>query len=566
MRHVVALLVVPLLAALVATPAAASTCTQLATLVLPEATVTAAQDITTGTFAGETGLPAFCRVTATLTPTPQSSIGIEVWMPASGWNGRFEGVGGGGYQGLIRYDEMAPALQQGYAVVNTDEGTGISGCSPLYCGGDGNQGDVFAIAYGEGAAPTTGLLGQPERIKDFGYRAIHLMTVYGKVIVTAYYKREASHAYFSGCSTGGQNALMEAQRYPDDYDGIVAGAPANDRTSLHSVAIWGWQAAYAQPDSFVQPAQLTLVNTAVLAQCAGKDGGVATDPFLTDPRKCTAEPSALLCTGSNVPPACLNADQVTVIQKGYAGPSNPRTGAQIFPGYARGSETGVYTSLGFVLNEALPEPAFDGLFYWVFGPSFGSASGATNFHNFNFDSDLAKVNEELAGNLNATSTDLRRFREHGGKLIMFHGWADPLIPSQGTIDYFDAVSRNDEGWDRDGDRDHGRNRDYLRLFMAPGTWHCGSGPGPNVFGGAFNQGGPNDPDHNILSALVRWVEQDSAPERIIATKYLNDVPADGIVMQRPLCAFPKTAQYKGSGDPNQADSFACVDHHRGGWE
>jgi feruloyl esterase len=538
-----------IIAGLAATAAGASTCTSLASLILPETTVTAAQDITTGTFGGQSGLPPFCRVTATLAPTPGSSISIEVWMPASAWNGRFEGVGGGGYQGLIRYDEMAPALQQGYAIANTDEGTGASGCSPLFCGDAGNEGNPIAVAFGEPAAASTGLFGQSERIKDFGYRAIHLMTVRSKEIVNAYYKRQADHAYFSGCSTGGQNALMEAQRYPDDYDGIVAGAPANDRVNLHSLVVWDWQAAHAKPDSFVQPAQMTLVNNAVLAQCGGKDGGLASDPFLTDPRACHFDPSVLQCTGSNSPPACLNPDQVTVIKKYYDGPSNPRTGQLIYPGNARGSEAATYTALGLILNEALPEPSFDGLFYWVFGANFGNPASKVNYQNFNFDRDLAITNEALAGELNATSIELGGFKKHGGKLIMFHGWADPLIPSQGSIDYFSAVARSET-----------RTHDYFRLFMAPGTWHCGSGPGPNVFGGVLNQGGPNDADHNILSALVRWVEEGQAPERVIATKFVNDVPAQGIVMQRPLCVFPKIAEYKGSGDTADAESFVCVEH------
>lgn len=540
---------------------AAATCASLANLVLPGTTITAAQDIPAGSFAGETNLPAFCRVTATLTPNPQSVISIEVWLPETGWNGRFEGVGGGGFTGIIEYGEMGPALQQGFAVGATDQGTAVSGCSPLYCGGNGNQGNVLAAAFGEGPAPTTGLYGQPERIKDFGYRAVHLMTVRAKDIVHAFYVRRPDHSYFSGCSTGGQNALMEAQRFPDDYDGIIAGAPANDRVNLHSMALWVWQATHATPSSLIAPAQMTLVNNAVLAQCGGQDGGLKSDPFLTDPRDCHFDPAVLQCKAGNSPPNCLNSDQVVALQKYYGGAVDPKTGQRVYVGYARGSETASITALGLVLNESLPEPGFDGLFYWEFGPSFGDPTSAVNYANFNFDTNLATINKALAPVLDANDADLSPFERHGGKLILFHGWADPLIPSQGTIDYYTRVV----GGDGDYDRDDGHGKNFVRLFMAPGTYHCDGGPGPNVFGGSFNQGGPNDPQHSLIAALVRWVEGGPAPERVIATKYTNDDPTQPVVMQRPLCAFPDVARYKGSGDPTQADSFVCVrderEHH-----
>ena len=550
------------LATVSAMPAAASPCTHLSGLSLPETTITAAQDIPAGTFAAQADLPAFCRVTAILTPTADSSIAIEVWMPSSGWNGRFEGLGGGGYQGVIRYDEMGPALRQGYAVANTDEGTGASGCSPLYCGGAGNQGNPLAIAFGEPAAPTVGLFGHPERIKDFGWRAMHLMTVRSKSIVKAYFVRPAHHSYFSGCSTGGQNALMEAQRFPEDYDGILAGAPAHNRTHLHTVLPWDWQRAHATADCFVVAEQMTLIYTAVLAQCAGRDGGLRSDGFLTDPRDCGFDPGLLQCSGGNTPPNCLTPDQVGVIRKYYAGPSNPRTHALINPGNARGSEASTVGALGFILNEFLPEPAFDGLFYWVFGASFGDPASAHNYQNFDFDRDIAIVDHVLAADLNATSTDLSAFREHGGKLVMYHGWADPLIPSQSSINYFNAVAATDEDDESRGDDARGggafrHTQEYFRLFMAPGTYHCGSGPGPNVFGGAFNQGGPVDADHNALTALAEWVELGVAPERIIATKFVDDNPAHGIAMERPLCVYPKVAIYNGTGDPTSAASFVC---------
>ena len=541
-----------------ATPATAATCTALAGLALPDTTILTAQVISGGTFGGESNLPEFCRVTATLTPTTDSSINIEVWMPSSNWNGRFEGVGGGGYQGAVRYDEMAPALQQGYAVANTDEGTGTSGCNSLFCGDAGNQGNALAAALGETATPSSGLFGHPERIKDFGYRAIHLMTVRSKQILKAFYQRSAERAYFSGCSTGGQNALMEAQRFPGDYDGILAGAPAHNRTHLHTVPVWDWQNVTATADSFVSPAQLTLVNNAVLAQCAGQDGGLKSDGFLTDPRDCHFDPTVLQCMGSTSPPDCLTTSQVSVFKRYYSGPLDPRTGELIYPGNARGSEASSFDDLGLALNELLPEPAFDGLFYWVFGASFGDLNSAQNYRNFDFDRGVAAVDQALAADLNATSTDLEAFAGRGGKLLMYHGWADPLIPSQGSINYFNAVVTAQTDVVAQSVDVQERTRAFFRLFMAPGMYHCTGGPGPNVFGGVLNQGGLNDPGHNALSALVKWVEQGVAPETIIATKFVNDVPAQGVVMQRPLCVFPKVARYNGMGDPTLADSFVCV--------
>jgi feruloyl esterase len=540
-----------------ATPAVASSCTNLETVSLPNTTITAAQDIPAGTFAGQANLPAFCRVTATLTPTFDSNILIELWMPAAGWNGRFEGIGGGGYQGGITYGNMGPPLRQGYAVANTDEGTSSSGCTALYCGQSGNQGNPIAIAFGESAAATTGLLGHPERIKDFGWRAMHLMSVRSKELVKAYYQRPADHSYFSGCSTGGQNALMEAQRFPDDYDGILAGSPAHYRTHNHLVVNVDWVRATAKPDSQVSSAQMTLVNNAVLAACAGQDGGLKSDLFLTDPRDCHFDPKVLECTGSNAPPSCLTADQLATMQQYYLGVSNPRTGELIYPGYSLGSEAPSFGALGLILNEALPEPAFDGFFYWAFGSQFGNLSSAHNYKNFDFDHDVDTVDNALAADLNATNTDLSEFNKHGRKMILFHGFADPLIPPQGSINYYNAVvARGGEG-DDDGGGGLKHTQKFFRLFLAPGTWHCGSGPGANVFGGAFNQG-PTDADHSAISALARWVETGVAPEEIIATKYVNDNPASGIAFQRPLCPFPKVAKYNGSGNSADASSFTCV--------
>jgi feruloyl esterase len=555
-------------------PAAETPCTNLKSLPLKHTTITLAEDNTTGNFtvpnSGNppiilTGLPAFCRVTATLTPTSDSTIKIEVWLPETIWNGRFLGIGGGGFQGPIttrEYGELATGITPlapspfGFATAISDLGTGSSGCNTNYCGSAGNMGNPLAIVSGDPLTPSTGLFGHPERIKDFGYRAIHLMTVRGKEIVQHFYQHNAQKAYFAGCSTGGQNALMEAQRFPEDYNGILAGDAAFNRTHLHMAGLALWQDTptpdrFNQP--FIQPGQMTLINEAVLKQCAGQDGGV-TDPFLTDPRDCQFDPTVLLCTAPNMPPACLSAAQVTTMKNYYAGLFDPLTGQLIYPGYERGNETDEISVLGLAFQERLPEPLYDGLFYWVFGPSFGYSKSAVNYTNFDFHNDIDKVDDLLAEPLNAVSTDLSEFNELGNKLIMYHGWADTVIPSQSSINYFNALvrheSQDDDGvqqarFEPDGDNNLRKTQQYARLFMVPGMYHCQGGPGPNL--------NPID----AINSLVKWVEEGVAPETIIATKFVNDTPPI-VQMTRPLCVFPKVAKYMGSGDTNVAANFTCV--------
>jgi feruloyl esterase len=543
-------------AAIASSPAMATPCTNLQSLQLPDTMITSATDNTTGVFVVPgstppstiTGLPSFCRVTANLIPTSDSTIRIEIWLPESTWNGRFLGTGGGGFQGIISYNELASGIQHGFASTNSDLGTGSSGCSPLYCGSDGNMGNPLAIAFGDPASPSTGLFGHPERIKDFGFRAIHLMTVRGKEIASAFYGQNAHKAYFAGCSTGGQNALMEAQRFPNDYDGILAGAAAFNRTHLHMAGLASWQDTHASPGRFIQPGQMTLINKAVLAQCVGRDGGANTDQFLTDPRDCHFDPKALVCTAGQVPPACLTADQVTTMQKYYAGTIDPVNGQVINPGSERGNETDDIFALGLAFQERLPEPAFDGLFYWVFGAGFGHPASAVNFANFDFHHDVDTVDDQLAKVLNADSSDLSEFREHGGKLLMYHGWADPLIPSQSSINYFNAlVGGENSGMQQvsfmPGDARLDKTQKDARLFMVPGMFHCSGGPGPNTF--------------DALTPLVNWVEGGVAPDTILATKFVNDTPP-AVQMTRPLCVFPKVAKYRGTGSTSIAANFTCV--------
>ncbi|MGJ5177494.1 tannase/feruloyl esterase family alpha/beta hydrolase [Bradyrhizobium oligotrophicum] len=558
------------LVAAIATPAAATPCANLQTLALEQTTITLATDVTGGIFTipgtnpaqSITGLPAFCRVAATIAPTLDSSIKVEVWLPATMWNGRFLGLGSGGFGGYYDYSGLAYRLKAGYAVAYTGLGTGTSGCTVHYCGSDGNKGNALAIALGDTATPSLGLYGHPERIADFGHRAVHLMTLRSKEIIQAFYQQSPTKAYFFGCSTGGQSGLMEAQRYPDDYDGILVGAPAYNRTHLYATTPLGWRNTHATPGRMIQAGQMALINKAVLAKCAGRDGGVQSDQFLTDPRHCRFDPEVLQCTGGDVPPACLTAEQVTTMQNYYAGTVDSVTGERIVPGFAPGSETEDLSAKGLLLKEQLPEPLFDGPLYWVYGPTFGQPGSTINHTNFDIHRDLPTVEAMLAEPLNATSADLSAFRARGGRLIMYQGWADELVMPQNTIDYFNALVTFDGSQFKSprhgdtrveearfgGDESHPalrRTQSYARLYMVPGMYHCNGGPGPNSF--AF------------LPALQDWVENGTPPRSVVATKYVDDT-APNVQMTRPLCVFPKIAKYNGSGSTDDAANFTCVGH------
>jgi feruloyl esterase len=475
-----------------------------------------------------TNLPPYCEVVATIAPTPDSSIGVRVWLPTSRYNGRYLGTGNGGYAGGYFQSELADGINRGFATANTDMGQ---------TGGAGVNGDA--------------MIGHSEKWKDFGWRATHLMTTFSKALINAFYGDPAHRSYFAGCSTGGQQALMEAQRFPYDYDGILAGAPAFNRTHIHTVPVAQYRATHANATSYIPPTKLDVVNQAVLAQCRGRDGGALTDAFLSDPRACKFDPATLACPAGTDGLSCLNADQVAAMKVYYAGSVNLATGALINPGNARGSETSNPAALGLALNESLDEPSFDSLFKWVFGATW-------QWQTFDFNRDVDSVDSVLAADLNATSTDLRSFAGNGGKLILYAGWADPLIPSQSSINYFNALVSSYGGTHYPTALP--KTQKFARLFMAPGMWHCNGGPGPNSFGGAIQQPPPTyDAQNDLLTSLTQWVEKGTAPNSVIATKYNNDVPQLGIIARRPICSYPKIATYTGTGDPSVAESFICAD-------
>jgi len=538
---------------------AALPCAMFAGSQLPNWTITTAEPIAAGSYTAPDGqifkdLPAFCRIAATLTPSVDSAIKVEVWLPQSGWNGRFNGTGNGGYAGTISYGALAGGLRLGFATANTDMGT----------------------------APSTGLdgkplVGHPERWIDWGYRSTHLMTTASKQIIKAFYGRKPDYSYFSGCSTGGGQALHEAEQFPEDYDGILGGAPAENRTHLHAEILWSYAVTHRTADSLIPPDKAKLVTNAVVAACGTRSGSLPSDSFLTEPRACRWDPTELLCQQGGDASSCLNQAQVDTLQLLYDGPRNPRTGHLIYPGIPRGSESGSTFDLPALEGISIPsaEPQFDGLFYWAFGANW-------NWRTFDFARDMAQTDQVLARFLNANSLDLSRFEEHGGKLLMYHGWADALVPAQDLVDYYLRVAGRQEhdsqAQDLQGDAYSqiadgatrqvyslnnasptalNRTRQFFRLFMVPGMGHCGGGPGPNQFGNSSLSPIPADPQHNALLALQRWVEEGDAPQRIIATKFVNDVQSQGVALTRPLCMFPRIARYKGAGSTTDASSFEC---------
>jgi hypothetical protein len=523
------------LALLLAAPAAfAADCAGLMGFYFPDTIVTAAVPVPGPSFTAPDGqtyesVPPFCRVSATLTPTSDSLINVEVWLPEQGWTGRFLGLGNGGYGGniAIAVQTMVATLRLGFAVATTDMGTTPSA-------------NTNADA----------LVGHPQKWVDFGHRATHLMTVVSKEIARAFYGAAPRYAYFHGCSTGGQQALMEAQRYPHDYDGIIAGAPANNRTHLHTNVLWFYRASRAAADSYITSDKVNLITRSVVAACNMKSGGLATDAFLTDPRACDWDPASIQCPALDGG-ECLLPGQVQTARAGYEGPRNPRNGRLIYPGWIRGSENA--SELGWNSQQSNAEPPFGSLFKWVFG-------SAWLWPTYDYDLDMDAVDGLLAPILNANNADLSAFRSRGGKLIAYHGTADPIINPQDTINYYNRVLALQS---KSASAALKRTQQFFRLFLAPGVGHCSRGPGPNAFGNLFSASlvapppAASDAEHDVLLALVDWVERGNAPERIVAAKYAGDSQSSGVLMTRPLCPFPLFPRYSGSGDPNDAASFAC---------
>jgi feruloyl esterase len=460
-------------------------------------------------------LPPFCKVTTILKPSPDSMVSIEVWLPIRTWNGKFLGTGNSGYADLgINHFYLAEGLRRGYAVANTDMG---------------------AVPY---SADGSFLAPFPERQKDWGFRATNAMTVAAKRIVKAYYGSEARHSYFFGCSTGGEQALMEAQRFPEDYDGIIGGAPGNNRTHLLASFVWGYQAVKSGvpgPGPQLPQAALAFLNKSVLNACAGQADGNSADPFLNDPRECKFDAKVLQCMGSNTDD-CLTKEQIRAVSLLYDGPRNPKNGHLIYPGWPRGSEIADNALTWQGLHEGMPIPGapYDGMFRWVINQWM--------WQDFKFTDDMALVDKKLAPILNAMNTDLRAFAKRGGKLILYHGWADAIVAPQDTINYYESVVAQQGGLTQKALE---KTQSFARLFLAPGMAHCSGGPGPN-----FPFAGTNDPETDGLVALDHWVTTGTAPKKFIAKSGATS---------RPLCPHPQRAKYIGTDGPSGAAKFTCVD-------
>jgi feruloyl esterase len=485
-------------------------CAGLAVQVAEGRTITAAEAITSGSYT-PTGtqnqlqdLPPFCRVAGVLTPTTTSRILFEVWMPLDTWNGKFAGVGNGGWAGVISFGALGDQLRRGYAAASTN--TGHQAPSPAGL-------DAARFAHD-----------QPEQLIDFAYRSHHETALAAKAIVQAFYGRAPERAYFIGCSSGGYEGLMEAQRFPDDYDGIVAGAPANNWTRLMAGDFDGVLAVLREPASHLPPQALGVLHRAAVASCDAADGVV--DGVIDDPRDCRFDPGSLACGGGVPADRCLTLPQIEAARRVYDGLKDPRTGARLYPGLARGSEP--YWPHR---NPANPFPIPLSHYKWLV---FANPDWDWKTFDFRDPEDFtahSAAEAKLAPVMNATSPDLKAFRDRGGRLLQYHGWNDQLISAQNSIDYYESVEAF-----------FGRPEDvrrFYRLFMAPGMAHCGGGTGPNTL--------------DMQAALEQWVEKGVAPDRVVATRLVNGV-ADRL---RPLCAYPQVATYAGRGDTNDDASFEC---------
>ena len=504
-------------AILLASPAAAKSCDDLASLALPGGKVTSAQVVPAGGFeppAGAfgpppgvglspySGVPEFCRVKATLTPTSDSDIKVEVWLPVSGWNGKFAGVGNGVWAGQISYFQMGAPLARGYAVASTDTGHV----------GDGMTGE-FAV-------------GHPEKLIDFGHRAVHEMTVAAKAVIRAYYGKAPALSLWNSCSTGGRQGLMAAYRYPADYDAISSMAPANPMTNLMTQTMWTGYHALRTPAAGLSPAKLAVVHKAAIAQCDAQDG--LADGLISRPDACRFDPAVAQCKAGEGED-CLTAEQVATMRAIYGGVRDPRDGSLLFPGFPAGSEI----QLGTLMAGPAPFPvatSYMGMLVFADRPRW-------DWRSFDYGADADRAREYGAGVLDVPFDGLGPFFARGGKLLLSHGWNDGLIPANNTLAFYRGLY---------GSLPPERAQNQLRLFMAPGMDHCAGGEGPSSF--------------DTLGVIDRWARTGVAPNRIVASRRPGMIPGspDLPPMTRPLCPWPLVAQYKGEGSTDEEASFACA--------
>ncbi len=509
-------------------------CEKLAALALPDTTIFTAEAVAAGRFvtprqSGGIAVPvAFCRVTGAIRPTADSDIRFELWLPQSGWSGRYESVGNGGFAGAIRYDSMLNPLLGGSAVASTD---------------DGHRGP----AVGPGSA--TWALGHPEKIADFGYRAVHLTALAGKAITQAYYGRAPRYAYFVGCSKGGQEGFMEAQRYPADFDGILSGAAANQWTDLFSSFAWMADRNTRDRGGYLSIADLDKIGQAVRRECDAVDG--VADGLISTPLECKVD---LASVG-------LTPQQFVTYAAIHGGPV-AAAGRRIYAGFPFGAEDVEW-------KRTVAGPSFDaaqgqvetGMYGSQFFANFVYQDPAWSFQNFDLEKGSADARRTMGAVMNSDDVSFAGFKARGGRLIQWNGLADGIVTALGGVSYYHKVIAAQSGTtpapvgEQPDAAAAATTNPFYRLFLAPGVGHCGGGPGPNAFGQA---GGNGDAEHDMVVALQQWVEKRVAPTRIVATKYILKDSARTVAMTRPLCAYPQVARYTGSGDPNEAANFTCL--------
>jgi tannase/feruloyl esterase len=507
---------------------AQTSCEALANLTLTNATITSAASVAAGSYKPPATpglppptkpLPAFCRVAGIAKPTSDSEIHFEVWLPASGWNGKFEQVGNGGFAGFIPFAGMAEPLLHGYATAATDDGH-------------------------PNGPDQTWAIGHPEKVADFGYRAVHETAVQAKAILHAFYGKDARRNYFAGCSEGGREGLTEAQRYPKDFHGIVAGAPAIHWDTLQLRGAWDALALLETPASYIPPAKLPILQNAAVAACDSIDG--AKDGFIENPELCHFDPEVIQCKGDDVS-NCLTSAQVQAVEKIYDPMKNSQTGAVIGPGFSPGVEAFPANWPIWITGSSAPQLGVGKLFATYFFRDMVFENPKWDVHSLHLD-DIKKADDKFGATLNSDDPNLRAFKAQGGKLIQYHGWGDAAIPPQGSVDYFEAVQKT-----------MGYTKSFYRLFMVPSMSHCAGGPGATIFGNAGGMEPPEeDADHDVVLALDRWVEKGLAPDHIIATGFVGNNPAKGVAMTHPICPYPQMAHYNGTGDTKDAANFACA--------
>jgi feruloyl esterase len=466
----------------------ARTCESLLELASPTVSIMLAKTVDTGTFTPTastkplSGLAPFCRVFLKLSPSADSDIGAEIWLPASGWNGKFLAVGSGGWGGSINYDDMADALRRGYATSATDDGHTDRGASFI--------------------------AGHPDKFLDFAYRAEHEMIVEAKKFIKAFYGREARYSYWNGCSGGGREGLLQAYRYPDEFNGIIAGDPANMRRNAW--ALWLANQTFKDPAAVIPPNKYPMIHRAVLDACDTNDG--LRDGLIDDPESCHVDFKNLECPAADRPD-CLTPRQVQTAQT-ITSPAATTAGEVLFPRLEPGTEL----RWGRLAGGPRPADIFVDQFRYVVyqDPDW-------DWRSFDLERDSAKANA-VDKDVDELDPHLAAFARRGGKLFIYHGWADQQLAPGSSIEFYDSVLKLSAN--------PAQVPNWIRLFMVPGMGHCTGGEGPDTF--------------DKISVIERWVAAHNTAGKVDRT--------------RPLCPYPQVARYNGAGSIDEASNFTCRLH------